>query len=566
MKQFFEAKDVSQFILRGVYTVAVLCIPAQIAMAVTCNVVKHNPPSEADKAMLAGDYAKAESLYQGDLAKQPADPDFTAGLVHALLREQKLPEAVEAVQTALTASPKSAVFITLRGEVELRQGEPWLVEPTVVESYKIDPCNPRTRLLFAKVLETTFRYATARQQISLAHQFDPADPEIRLAWIKTLSLQQRAKELEDYLAAPSGDDAETVKQLHAELDRMQRQVDEPVKACRLVSASPSGEVPFIRLAGWNGHSRAYGLEVGMNGHPIRLQIDTRGAGLTVYRAAADRAGLKRLGSDKGSAAAPGAKPSYTAYADSVHIGNLEFQDCAVNVIDSASPDDDGDGQVGIDIFSDFMVTLDFPMRKVVLAALPVRPGETELVPSLKTVAADMNDLAPVVAGVKPADAKAGASASAPAAAGPFDRYTAPEMKDYTQIYHVGHDLILPTALNGEKVKLFVPDAATSATNLSPGVVMDAGKFHEDKSMEHPGPDGKAARVFVADEVSFNFAHVAQKLNGVVSSDTSWASKADGMEISGFLGMNTLSLLTLHIDYRDGLLKAEYVPGRGYKFE
>jgi hypothetical protein len=31
-------------------------------------------------------------------------------------------------------------------------------------------------------------------------------------------------------------------------------------------------------------------------------------------------------------------------------------------------------------------------------------------------------------------------------------------------------------------------------------------------------------------------------------------------------MNTLSLLTLHIDYRDGLLKADYVPGRGYKFE
>jgi len=43
----------------------------------------------------------------------------------------------------------------------------------------------------------------------------------------------------------------------------------------------------------------------------------------------------------------------------------------------------------------------------------------------------------------------------------------------------------------------------------------------------------------------------------------WASKSDGMEISEFPGIQTTrSLLTLHIDYHDGLLKAEYVPGRG----
>lgn len=71
---------------------------------------------------------------------------------------------------------------------------------------------------------------------------------------------------------------------------------------------------------------------------------------------------------------------------------------------------------------------------------------------------------------------------------------------------------------------------------------------------------------LAEQISFNFAHVSQKLNGVPITDTSMASRTDGTEVTGFLGNMTLTILTLHIDYRDGLLKAEYVPGRGYKFE
>jgi hypothetical protein len=34
----------------------------------------------------------------------------------------------------------------------------------------LDPCNGRTRLLFAKVLQASSRSATAKQQITLAHE------------------------------------------------------------------------------------------------------------------------------------------------------------------------------------------------------------------------------------------------------------------------------------------------------------------------------------------------------------------------------------------------------------
>jgi hypothetical protein len=37
-----------------------------------------------------------------------------------------------------------------------------------------------------------------------------------------------------------------------------------------------------------------------------------------------------------------------------------------------------------------------------------------------------------------------------------------------------------------------------------------------------------------------------------------------MEISGFIGATTLSQCTIHIDYRDGLVKFDYNPLRGYR--
>ena len=497
----------------------------------TCTVAKHRVPTDADKAMLAADYAKAEGLYKAELAKQPKDVDSELGLIHAYLGEQMVDSAAVEVASALKASPKSAAYITARGEVEYRKGELWNVEPTVVESYKLDPCNGRTRLLFAKVSEAEARYATAKQQYTLAHEFDPDDPEIKLAWIQTLPAVQRATELEAFLAAPNGTDPMQQGVLKAELDRLKLIKDQPGHACTLVSASPKAEIPFIRLAGYAGHTRAYGLAVGLNGTPTRLQIDTRGQGLTVFRPAAEHAGLKRIG-EEDKTAGPGPKPNYTVLADSVKIGDLEFKDCEVNVVDSNSPFDDGAGFIGMDVFSQFMVTVDFPMRTLGLAALPAKPGVAASTPQLTTIAADWD----------------------PVAGSPEDRYIAPEMKDYTQYYRVGHDLLLPTALSADKIKLFVPDDGQPFTGISESVATEVTKI----SVEH-------GQKF-ADTISFNFAHVGQKLNGVPITNTSMASKMDGVEVAGFLGNSMLTELTLHLDYRDGLLKADYVPGRGYQFQ
>src|SRR5580658_7572836 len=181
--------------------------------------------------------------------------------------------------------------------------------------------------------------------------------------------------------------------MKADLDRWKNRAGEPQRACKLASAATSADIPFIKLIGYTGHTRASGLEIGLNSTTARLQLGAGEGGLTVYRPVAERAGLKRLTPSE-PGAFPGAKPTYSAYADSIKIGSLEFHDCVLKVIDGSSPDDDGDGLIGIDVFSDFLLTVDYPMRKLQLAPLPVRPQQASApAPSLQTDRTQDSELA-----------------------------------------------------------------------------------------------------------------------------------------------------------------------------
>jgi predicted aspartyl protease len=529
--------------------------------------VYHPPLSDADKALLAADYTKAESLYRSALAANPGDADLTLGLVHALLRDQKVQEAADTVKAALDAAPKSAALITLRGEVELRQGEPWTAAQTANESLKLDPCSPRTQLLIADLARINSLYATARQALLAAHQLDPDDPEIRERWLFTLPLKQSIAELEAYLAAPQGDDADELRHLHQTLDHLKRREAEPPRPCRLVSQSDTAEIPFVPLIRNGTHILGFGLDVKLNDHSAHLQIDTGAGGLVISRSVANHAGLKAFSQNEvGGIGDEGLRAGYTAYADSIQIGNFEFQNCQVEVVDKGMGD--VDGLIGMNVFSRFLVTLDYPMRKLLLGPLPPRPGEQAAPQKLNVGGEDEGSDETK----NPPPSEAGSAASNPAAAaakpaphGPYDRYIAPEMKDYTEVYRVGQYLILPTGLNFSKIKLFILDTGAWTTIISPQAAREVTKVYSGVPVQVQGLNGKVQKVYGADEITFRFANLAQKVDDVIAIDTSKTSKDSGIEISGFLGAATLRQLTIHIDYRDGLVKFDYDPKRGYRF-
>jgi predicted aspartyl protease len=530
------------------------------AFAVTCPVVPAHAPTEAEEAFLHSDFDRAATLYQEQLQQRLEDPALTASLARTFLRQQKVKEADDVIQKALVKNPRSVILLTSQGEVQYREGTPWLAGDTAAAAMKIDPCYPELRLLNARLLRLSSAYASSAKEINTAHVLSPQDPQISRLWLETLPLQERIAALEAYLSSGRGDDPETMKGLHFYLDYLKRQAVEPHKACRLVSNTETATVPFAAMMTDATHIRAFGLDVKFNNHNARLEIDTGASGLVISRSVADRAGLKLFShADVGGIGSQGRKAAYTAFADDIQIGSLEFRDCAVDVVDSRNVVDD-DGLIGMDVFSNFLVTLDYPMRKLLLGPLPQRPDE----------AAPAKPVLETASGQSEENSSANPAAehtTAPAAVqrGLHDRYVAPEMKDWTRIYRSGHFLLIPASLNSSKLKMFVLDTGAFSTTISPEVAREVTKVHADDYIQVKGLSGKVDKVFTADSITFRFANVSQEIHDVVAFATPSISRSADMEISGFIGITALGQMTVSIDYRDGLMKFAYDPNRGFRY-
>jgi predicted aspartyl protease len=538
----------------------VVCGGSIPAPGANCNVIGAHKPSEAEDAFLHSDYDRAVALYQAQLQQKPNDPTLTAGLAEVLLKQQKVTEADHLVHEALAQNPQSAVLMGALAEVQYRAGTPWLALPTVDAAIKLDPCNPQARLISATLLRINSYYASAAKEISTAHALDPYNPRTRSRWLDTLPIKERITELEAYLASPNGEDPETLRGLHFYLAYLKQREIEPHKACRLVSDTNTAEIPFVNLLQDATHIRAFGLDVKLNDHDTRLQIDTGASGLLVSRSVADHAGLKEFSrTEVGGIGGQGKKAAYTTFADDIKIGSLEFKDCAVEVIDKGNVAD-SDGLIGMDVFSRFLVTLDYPMRKLLLAPLPARPSDTSgLKPALETRGNTSDDESPENTTAPPSPAPK------PVAHGPYDRYIAPEMKDWTHVYRVGHDLLLPASLNNSLPKLFIVDTGAFSTTVTPEVAREVTKVHSQDNISVHGVNGKVDKVYTADSITFRFANIAQKVDGVVSFETPTLSKNLNMEVAGFIGITALGQMTISIDYRDGLMKFAYDANRGYRF-
>lgn len=516
------------------FVLFLLALVTRSLFAENCPVVHHPPPSEADTALLAAEYTKAVMLYQTALAKSPENADLMIGLVHALLRQHKVMEAADALQASTKSAPESSALMTLRGEVELRQGAPWKAVKTALASNTLDPCNPRTVLLLSRLEALNSQYATARKMLMKAHQIDSEDAEIRAAWIEALPVERRIPEMEAYLAAPRGDSADERRDKQINLDHLKAWAAEPRKPCTMVSTAATAEIPFVPILSNSVQVMAFGLPVKVNDHTARLAIDTSYnprlpidgvSGLLISRAAARHSGLKPIyQNDVLGTGGQATRGGFVGIADSIAIGEVEFHNCAVQVMDVNFPNG-ADGIIGLEILSSYLITLDYPAKKLTLETLPARPQEMAATDGL------------------------------------YNRYRAPAMKDYTAILRSGSDLILPLSLNGSPPMLFVVDTAIVTSVASPGAGYELTTGHKDARFESRDMSAIRDATYTNENAALSFAGVSLKETPIYPFDTSRFTDDSGMEISGMLGLKTLSRTTIHIDYRDGLLKFDYDPAR-----
>jgi tetratricopeptide (TPR) repeat protein len=484
--------------------------------------VPPNRPTLASAILFyrSGNYDEASRDYNA-LISAGSNPSLAnAGLARVLLKQEKLAEALTAANKAVALDPSNPLTHIALGEVYFRSGKILEAEAEFLPIVKSGEGYARAYLGEARVSWASSYYKQAKRLVEVAHNLDSADPDIRSFWIQTIFLEAKTKKAQEKIEEKDTIESDKREQGGKILETLSgTQMDR--RSCRPVSKVDSLELPFEMLLNDPKTYRAVGLQVGINGASAVLMVDTGATGILVGRKVAEKAGVSRIAEmSTGGIGDRGEQSGYLGHVDSIRIGNLEFRDCYVRVIDRKTAIGD-DGLLGADLFSDFLVDLDFSGRKFRLSALPPHPIEKSADPEH-------------IGGLQ-------------------DRYISPEMKGYTPIFRFGHNLLVSTRLNDSVTGLFLLDSGAMFTSISPTAARAVTKVGADSNTTVKGLSGNVKNVYRADQATLTFGHLRQKNQDIIGFDTTSMSESVGTEVSGMLGFSVLGMLDVKIDYRDGLV-------------
>jgi tetratricopeptide (TPR) repeat protein len=535
--------------------------------------------SAAEQFYRSGKFAEAESVYQALLKADAKLVPAQIGLVRTMLREHKIDEALEAVNDALAAQPSSAGLLVAKGDVQFRRAEMSDAELSYLAAKKLDPKELGAYLGLAALYRCSSLYRKAYGELQIAHEIGPDDIEVQRAWLGMLPRKERLAALEAYLAGFHPDDEEETKRMTEYLEFLKATTDKPIHTCRLVSKVEKTEtklvtvyaerrrMPGIGLRYGVGMPEGRGLSVKLNGRNFSLLLDTGAGGIIVSRTVAETAGLTRISSLRfGGVGDQGLQRGYTAAADHIRIGELEFQDCIVLVSDNPSLADTA-GLIGADVFGNYLIDIDYREMRLKLSPLPIRPEDNVVPQSLNSEVEEPGnsgggEYAATEQPTLSQESKSPSDSNAPPRVSKNrykDRYIAPEMADWTKVFRFGHAMLVPTYVSDSKAMLFELDTGAFANTLSLRAGLKADNVVSDNGvLRVKGLSGEAATIYRG-KATLSFGHLQQTDPGIVILNLSKVSDSIGTEVSGFLGFTMLRLLEVKLDYRDGLVDFEYEP-------
>ena len=469
-----------------------------------CPVVAASDPTPADTAYAAAQYPQAKALYEEALTAQPHNLQLSAALVRTLLHLGDLtPAAVQAEKT-LAENANSAVALTALASVQLHQGMPWLALEILKTAAVADPCYARIHLVRSQVLRIDSMYASERAEIQNAYAIDPGDPDIHRAWQSIVSTAHEIESIDQSLSTSKDLDPESRQQAEASVRSMLSQLSENNQTCNVLPSVPSVAFTLLPSHPDPKHIDGYRLEVSFPKGTAKLQVDTAASGLFISRALANQNGFQQAAGD-----APG-----TVHVDSVHIGPLEFRDCVVGVSDTPFAGN-ADGFIGTDMFARWLITLDHPGSKLILAPLPRRQGVL-----------------------------------------PGDRLKDPEMQDFMPVYHRQQYLMVPVTLDNKTRNLFILDSGSRFSTMTPEAAHAVSTTRMNFTNAVQTISGSTLQVY-RDSFDFQFASISlPHQNHIIQLDPAAIEHTTGIQVAGMLGFDILHSLVLHLDYRDGLIRLD----------
>ena len=482
-----------------------------------------------------GDYATALAAYNGMMAATGPDTAWAyAGVARVYLKQNDPKSALSAAQKAIALEEHLAAAHSALGDIYFRQGKFREAEHEYLIPMKERVQDAQAFFGLSRIYRATSNYKLAKTALDTAHAIDPDDPEIRLDWLETLGLKERIAALQMHLAEPNNDDKETAESLQQSLTVMQDRLEHPARVCRLKTPLKSTQTQLTPVAEDPKHILGYALKIKLNSTSATLQLDTGAGGILVTGAIAKKAGVQRLVEQSiGGIGDKGAAKGYVGFVESIQIGELQFENCYVDVVDKKGSLGE-DGLIGADVFAHYLVDINFPDKKFKLSELPKHPDQPAEDATLDSEAALARER--------------------------VDRYIAPEMESYSRIFRFAHMLLMPTSVNDQPFKMFLIDTGAFDNMITPDAARESTKIHGNDDLIVEGLSGKVKKVYETGEVTLTFGHLKQK-RSIVSFDLSSVSNSVGTEVSGTLGFGMLFLLDIKIDYRDGLVEFAYDPNR-----
>jgi tetratricopeptide (TPR) repeat protein len=536
-----------------------ISVSALSAQQIACPVQKPSMDPAA-VAFRQGNFSKAFELYFSAARSDPYDLQAVAGQIRSLLQEGQISEASELAESSLETNPGSPTLITAKGEIRLRQGRLSDAAEAYQTSLTLDPCLARTRYDWYQLLWIESMRATGYEQLKLAYQLDPNDPDIHLSWIERLPLSERIQQIDEYLDKTAAIPADQQRSLKEYVSQLRAAMAAKNGGCRLASHSVTEtSLPLEGLAADVNHRpNGMGFEINVNQKAnAELELDTGLSGILLNHDTAEKAGLVPVTSDTISGIGDQKSMSgYWAYADVLRIGSLEFKDCLVEV--SNTPSIVGkDGLIGADVFENYDVKLDFPAHQMTLSQLPPIPGE-QANHGGSLNASGVGNAMPDAVSSDPAK-----KSTTPAPAVHYvDRYIGPGMQQWSPFARVGHQIFINGELKDKKPRLFLLDSGSSVSILSIPAAESAGSVHSDTQDSLTGLSGRVANLYTEGGVDLDFARLRAPLKDVLVINMDGLSTESGVEVSGIIGLQTLRYLIVDIDYRDGLIHVVYDPHDG----
>jgi tetratricopeptide (TPR) repeat protein len=512
----------------------------QAPKTVTCTVdtsakTFSSPIATALHLYRTGKFDEAAAAYNAIISA--GGPDLVlsyTGLARVYLRQEKVSEAFAAANSAVALTPGKTPAITALGEVYFRQGKLKEAEGAFLNPLRACDVDARSYLGLSRLYRATSNYARAKNSIDQAYKLDPDDPDIQRSYMYSLSRFEVAAFLRTYLSRETDDDAEHRHNLQRQLELLEDESQQKAR-CRITSNVTATQTNMETLLEGPNRLRGYGLKVKVNNASAKLMLDTGASGITIDKKIADKAGIKKIADSylRGIGDQP-VVGGYTALADTIQIGDLQFENCYVEVVNRNSVLED-DGLIGADVFAKYLVDIDFPNAKFKLSELPPYP-----------------DASP-----KEAAQQATLESQPSHDTQRHDRYIAPDMKDYTPIFRFSHMILIPTQVNNSPPMLFAMDTGAFDNTITPDAAQQVTKIIRDTDARVKGLSGDVKKVYLADKADLKFAHFKQDRQDLVTFSLDSISNSLGTEVSGLLGFRMLYMLDIKIDYRDGLVDFTY---------